>query len=297
MTESLISVIIPTYKRHPDMLNRAIKSVQTQTYTNLEIIIVDDSPHDYMDRVLIENMIYELCDNRVHYIKHEKNLGACAARNTGISNSKGDFIAFLDDDDEWLPTKLEKQILKMANSNTGLVYCKQVIINDTTQNETYDNRKCLSGKVFHSLLKANFIGSTSFVLIRKECFEYVGRFNTDLESAQDYELWLRIAQDYMIDYVNEHLVKYHIHESERISANANKKIQGLEMLNEIYADYLNNHKAIKSIRLIRIVPYYLKLNDKTKAWDLYKQAVKLSPLEFKRNLYYLFYFIKKGEIF
>ncbi len=292
MNESLVSVIIPTYKRQASIVKRAIASVLCQTYNNFEVIIVDDSPDEYIYRSEVENMILLLNSEKVKYIKHDVNKGACAARNTGIIASRGDFVAFLDDDDEWLPNKLEKQMSLMDDSDFGLVYCRHFIVDDNKKSIIMDKRMCYKGEVFAKLIISNFVGSTSFVLIRRECIDKVGMFNTELESAQDYEMWLRIANFYKITFANDPLVKYHIHGDERITSNAEKKIQGLEKVNIIFSDYLALHKKVKAIRLIKIVPYYLAVNKHDKAWNTYLAAVKLAPFNIKYNLKYLKRFIK-----
>lgn len=106
----LVSVIIPTYKRTFAMLSRAIKSVLSQSHKNIEIIVVDDSPSSFIDKDSIKRQVEKIPDDRIIYIQHESNQGACVARNTGIKNAKGDYVAFLDDDDEWLPDKLKLQL-------------------------------------------------------------------------------------------------------------------------------------------------------------------------------------------
>ena len=113
----LISVIIPTFNR-VDLLKNAINSVLTQTYSNIEIIVIDDNSNDKT-----ESLIKNLNDNRINYIKNKENLKAPLCRNIGINISRGEFIAFLDDDDIWYPNKLEEQIKLFDNSNVGLVYC------------------------------------------------------------------------------------------------------------------------------------------------------------------------------
>ena len=293
MRDDLISVIIPTYKRNPNMVKRAIQSVLNQSYQTIELIVVDDSPDDFDGRPAVEEMILSLNDNRVKYIQHPKNMGACAARNTGIKNSKGEYLAFLDDDDEWLPLKLEKQIKLMSNPNVGLVYCRQKVVNEEDKTETINMREFHSGKVFDKLIVRNFIGSTSFALIKKECFNECGLFNTKIKAAQDRELYLRIAQKYEVAYIDEVLVVYHIHSGERITSNPYNQLQGIEFINTLYSDYLDKHKKSKSIRLIRTIPVYIKIGDRKKALKKYLQAVKLAPLNFKLNLKYLIYIIVK----
>jgi glycosyltransferase involved in cell wall biosynthesis len=113
-----VSVIIPTYNR-AHLIGRAIQSVLKQTYQDFEVIVVDDGSIDNTEEV-----VKKIQENRVYYYKHDKNKGGSAARNTGISLAKGEYIAFQDSDDEWLPEKLEKQIGVFNNQtkNVGVVY-------------------------------------------------------------------------------------------------------------------------------------------------------------------------------
>ena len=106
----LVTVIITTYQRSLRIVDRAIKSILSQTYFNLELIVVDDSPKEYQERSLIKQYIETIDDPRIRLIQHDKNQGACAARNTGIMNANGDYIAFLDDDDWFLPEKIENSL-------------------------------------------------------------------------------------------------------------------------------------------------------------------------------------------
>ena len=213
----LVSVIITTYKRMPNTVLRAVKSVLSQDYVDIELIIVDDSPESFAERRNVEQSIKNIDDSRVRYIKHDRNLGACAARNTGINNAKGKIIAFLDDDDAWHSDKISKQILKLKSGKYGLVYCKQQIINEINNTITIPKRNYKEGQVFDDLICTNFIGSTSFVMVKKECFENVGKFNTDMPAAQDLEMWLRIARKYEVGFVDEVLVDYYIHGGESIT--------------------------------------------------------------------------------
>jgi len=108
----LITAIIPTYKRPFKLLERALRSVLAQTYRNIEVVVVDDSPSTYQGRAEIAANIH--LDDRVTYIQHDAQKGACAARNTGLAHANGKYIAFLDDDDEWLPEKIELQYRRIG---------------------------------------------------------------------------------------------------------------------------------------------------------------------------------------
>ncbi len=254
----LISVVITTYKRPYGTLLRAVQSVLSQTYTTFELIIVDDSPADYCDRESIRQSILELNDQRIVYIQHEVNKGACAARNTGIQHASGRYIAFLDDDDEWLPKKLELQYKRMTETKADLVYAGSRTIYEShgQVRKVAIRNATTTGYVFDLLMIENFIGSTSFVLVRKEALLRSGNFNERIKSAQDYELWLRIAKNGLVEAVNEPLVNYYVHEDERISTNLDSRIHGKEMILELYDDYLAEHPKVKAIKLHKLLRYY-----------------------------------------
>ena len=118
----MISCVITTYKREPEVLKKAVDSILSQSYKDIEIIVVNDAPEDSE----LSNRLYKMLseyDFPINYIVHESNKGACEARNTGIKNSNGEYIAFLDDDDEWEKEKLEKQLKKILSDHSALVYC------------------------------------------------------------------------------------------------------------------------------------------------------------------------------
>ena len=278
---NVISVIITTYKRSPNLLKRAILSVIKQTYQSIELLIVDDSPPNFEYRPEIEDMICQFADNRLKLIKHPRNYGVSTARNTGIKFAKGAFIAFLDDDDEWLSEKLQKQILLMNDSEVGLVYCRRYICNDDTNLKHIHQRKYFSGQVFDELISGNFIGSPSFVLVRRECFDRAGMFNEQMNYSEDFEMWLRIAKEYKICYIDEPLAIYHVHKLERATLNYNKVIHGMLELNKIHSEYLSCHKHIKSVRLFRLAICYLLVKKRKKALHTYMSAIRLMPFKIK----------------
>ncbi len=296
----MVSVIITTYKREPSRVLRAINSIFRQTYHEIEIIVVDDSPEDYSLRQSVKAAILERAQRNteidVRYIAHKTNLGACAARNTGLSASKGEYIAFLDDDDEWLPEKLEKQLMIMKSTCAGLVYCGSFVEDETRGKIGERKTEYYRGMVFDRLLLRNFIASTSFPLIRKECIQAIGGFDTTMQAAQDYDVWLRIAERYEIDYVAEPLVIYHVHAGEQISMNPHKKISGLERLNSKSHRLLDSNPTLWRCRNMALIPYYAQIGDVSKALRLWLQCVKLKPGEVIENLKYLKTVIRRLQI-
>ena len=297
MTE-LVSAIITTCKRDSSIVHRAILSVLNQSYRNIEIIVVDDSPSEYQGRDDVRDMVEAIGQNgteKIQYIRHDKCQGACVARNTGIEHSSGTYIGFLDDDDEWLPEKIESLMDRIQSDNCALVYCNNEIINETSGDIRLKKRTKHEGKVYEELILGNFIGSTSFPLIKKDSLIAVGGFDVQMDSAQDYDVWLRLASKYDICYVDKALNRYHVHEGEQITKNPQKKINGLERLNEKNFEYLNRNRNAFWIRHMKIIPFYLKKGDKEKAVETWKECVLKCPGKIKGNIYYLRMILTNGK--
>jgi len=215
-----VSVIIPTYNR-AHLVGRAIRSVLNQTFQDFEIIVVDDGSTDNTEEV-----VKGFNDPRIRYIRHEYNRGGSAARNTGIRAARGEYIAFLDSDDEWLPQKLERQVkaFKDLDETTALVYTGLRFV-DRKGALIREQQPRLKGYVFRELLRRNAIGTASSVLLRRESLLSVGLFNEALPSRQDLDLWVRIARRFKVFPIPEILTIHYVHE-QRITANLEAKIMG-----------------------------------------------------------------------
>ena len=231
----LVSVVVTTYNR-PDKLIGSVESVLKQTYDKIEIIVVDDG-----SKIPIEPLLLDTFGPKVRCITHARNFGAPKARNTGIDNSSGEFIAFLDDDDIWAQDKLLKQIqlFEQCDQSVGLVYSGFSYVNGGV--ECLRNFPVLRGDVFKDLLMRNFIGSCSIPLIRRVCFDKVGTFDESFKSFQDWDMWLRILQVFRADFVNEILVFREAH-GEQITSDLSRKISGRERLIDKYINYYSAHK-------------------------------------------------------
>ncbi len=204
-----VSVIIPTFNR-AKLLIEAIESVLAQKYRNYEIIVVDDGSTDETREVLIPY----LAEQRIRYI-FQKNKKQASARNTGIRNSKGEYIAFLDSDDLWLSDKLELQVHALEeNPEAGMVYCNQYLIEleaDKEERIKYQKGMLKSGWIFKDLLLRKFYCSTPTLLIRRAVLDKVGLFDESLEDAlEDWEFTLRISRDYQVIAIDEPLIKRRI---------------------------------------------------------------------------------------
>jgi glycosyltransferase involved in cell wall biosynthesis len=227
-----VSVVIPTHNR-ADFLRGAVSSVLNQTYQNFEIIVVDDASTDDTAKV-----VAAFNDERIRFLRHDTNKGGSAARNTGILASKCDYIAFLDDDDEWLPEKLAKQmdVLLASPQDVGCVYTGCVDVDRTTGRVIGQQIPTKRGNLSKELLVKNCIGGASSVLLKRDCFKKVGLFDESLPRSQDYDMWFRIANEFLFEYIQAPLFKYYLHES-RISTNLEAISAGLEILARKYKNF------------------------------------------------------------
>jgi len=222
-----VSVIIPTHNR-PDLIIRAAESVLRQTYTDLELIVVDDG---LVNRA--QEHIASLHDARVRYIAHEKEQGGSAARNTGIRAAQGGYIAFLDDDDEWLPNKLELQMNAFLNAPSDAGFCFTAVTN-CFQHEERATTVPDGIADYHELALGYPKGFLTVTLVVKQhVFRDVGMFDESLPSHQDPDLIIRISKKYKGLGINQPLVRVTMTARESIGSNAHRRIAGREMLPKI----------------------------------------------------------------
>lgn len=202
--EPLVTVVIPTYRR-ADIVARAIESARNQTYKNIEILVVDDgSPDD------TASVVRSIADNRVHYLRHERNKGLPAVRNTGIRTARGKYIAFLDDDDGWHQDKLRRQMEAM--NGHGAMLCGALV----------NGRR---PKVFgapvvrlEDLRRGNPFDPSSLVCSADIAKELL--FDETLRQGEDWDFFIRLAQRVSIGYVQEPLIFYNDGEHERMTNQA-----------------------------------------------------------------------------
>lgn len=214
----MISVVLPVYNQ-PSLLREALQSVQKQSLKDIEVVVIDDG-----SEADISNIVNRF-GKWARHIRHEESQGAAAARNTGIKHANGKFIAFLDADDLWKPTKLEKQlsVFENADDNVGLVYTGFIQYEiDGTEWKRYPEAR---GSIYVDELERDRIHPTSTVMIRQNILEEVGGFDTELPSRQDYDLWLRLTEHYKVDYVDEILVDKR-EQPDSISKDFESRIEG-----------------------------------------------------------------------
>ena len=285
MKELLVSAVITTHRREPQIVERALKSILNQTYKDIEVFVVDDSPNDYEYRDSVATMVQSYAKMGVVYIPHDTCKGACAARNTGLAAAKGEFIGFLDDDDEWLPEKIEEQLKGFENDTIALVYCASKIIYEDTEVIKTGILPNIKGYVYNELLFENFIGSTSFPLIRTKVLKEIGGFDVLMQSAQDYDVWLRIAEKYEVNFVENPLVLYHFHSGDQITKNPSKKVSGLERILLKNKEGYNRNRQANINRYNILIIWYAKARMFSKAFLCWIKVLFKSPLAVKINFY------------
>jgi GT2 family glycosyltransferase len=194
-----VSVIIPTFNR-AHKIARAVASVLYQTFTDYEVLVVDDGSEDATSEVL------QPFRSRVKCIHHSKNLGVSAARNTGISASHSPLIAFLDSDDYWLPGKLAAQV-SFFSEHPEAVACQteELWIRKGVRVNPMKKHLKPSGEIFEPSLKLCVV-SPSAVVVKRTLLEDVGVFDKDFPVCEDYDLWLRISWKYPIWLIPEPLI-------------------------------------------------------------------------------------------
>lgn len=253
----MVSVIIPTYNRAGTLM-RSIQSVMEQSYSEWELIIVDDGSTDHTGD-LVKPIVEQ--DTRIRYIHYPENKGQAVARNTGIQASQGEYIAFQDSDDCWMPEKLQRQISMMeAHPEYGLVYGQVV----------YDDGGILSApyppvdvgeQVFEACLKQNQIG-TPTMLVRKAVFDAIGLFDTSLVALEDYELALRITKNYPVGFIMAPVVTAY-KSADSVSRDLGKHLIASCIILKKYEKEIKNHHLwdYKITALVEMAKQYDVLED------------------------------------
>lgn len=204
-----VSVVLTTHNGATrGYLKAAADSVITQTFTDYELLIIDDGSTDKTKDVCYQYLNH----GNVQYI-YQQNSGLAAARNTGIKAANGDYICFIDDDDVWKENKLKIQVsLLDKNKHISMTFTNLEFI-DEKGNVIGEQCHFAEGNIFKKLLCENIVDAPSSVMIRREALNRSGLFKEWMKSAEDYELWLRVAREHNIQSINEKLVKYRIHQN------------------------------------------------------------------------------------
>ena len=235
----IVSVVINTRNRCR-ILHRAIESVLNQTYRNIELVIVDGQSTDETSEVVKR---YLEVDSRINYVYIGENKSAVYCINMGMSLSKGDFIAILDDDDEYLPSKIEKQVQLFLKSDpkVGVIYCWDKVWDDRTNSLIRERKNKNRGNIYDKLLFGPGTGASSELMFKRKAIEKVGGWDDSIRFGADYQLTLNIAEFYEYDYVPEILAITHwnhmyMHLTTQSGGNVNQ-----DFIIENYEKVLSDH--------------------------------------------------------
>lgn len=280
MQNPVCSVIVPCYNA-ACYLAASLDSVLKQTFKHFEIVVVNDGSIDNTDDVIKPY----LHDSRIKYIKQD-NAGPAQARNTGVRNSASEYIAFLDADDLWDATKLEKQMQLFSDPAVGVVYTTARYIDEQGQAVLCQHQsKYLmprAGKVTPYLFIDNFVPFSS-VVVKRECFDKAGFFDVSLRSAEDWELLLRFSTYYEFRYIDEPLLLYRFH-----SGQSSKDVSSMMLcVDRVRDKFLQHNKGILSRRIIQqaVVNSYIQASnyyrsiDTRKALSYSAKALKAAPAD------------------
>lgn len=268
--KGLVSVIIPGFK--PDFIEQSIESVLAQTYSNIEIIVVDDgSPYN------LKNVLNTYIESGAITYIYQENQKMAAARNTGIKHSQGEFLAFLDDDDLWLPNKIEKQLQSFESSEVGFVYTFAIGFNDKSDIQIANFEIAKNGKIFTDIFLQDFIANSS-VMLRSACLKTTGLFKAtaDYFGVDDCDMWTRISYHFEAACIPEKLTRIRLHDKQfsgdrsimlfnDLNARLNL-INDLQVPREIQKQYL--------ARVYFDIAYNLRITSKQKAFHYYLQSAK-----------------------
>lgn len=264
----LVTAIITTHNRK-NLLKRAIDSVFKQTYTNIELIVVDDGSTDETSKICKDFPLQYI------FIPKEESRGGNYARNLGIKAAKGDYIAFLDDDDYWLPTKIEKQVKLIESKDCELVYCGRKL--EIVLGEKIIYRNLLPKPASYGDFKNNILfticTTTSNILVKKEAIEEIGLFDENLKFWQEYELTIRLAQRKPFYFVNEPLCIYRINEKDNLRL-TNKYKEWKDTAHYIYRKHASLYKRLNLYEKIKVkILYTREASNRAKRCNLIPQFI------------------------
>lgn len=278
----LVSVIIPTFNR-ADCLNEALNTVIGQTHKNIEIIIINDNSTDNTLEIL-----NKIKFPNIQIFNNNKSIGASACRNIGINNSKGNFIAFIDDDDLWYPNKIELQInYLLENPDTDCVFCDYKYVLDKIY---FIPDRIKYDITLSKTILSRSIGGFSLPLIKKDCIDRVGLLDVKLPSCQDWDYWIRLYNNTNINYIPECLVIRNLGKNQ-ISSDLKKKIEGREHLLNKHLDLISKYPAIENMHLCRLGSLNILAGNTKISKDYFLKSFKTYPYSLNTFLHLILSYI------
>lgn len=262
-----VTVVVTTYRR-PHLVARAVRSALAQTAPPLEIVVVDDEPSD-----AAREAVASVDDDRIRYIAHPHNRGLSAARNTAILAARGDFIAFLDDDDEWAPDKLALQLAAVRPDEPRVITSYELWLRTDGSSTVRDVH--LEGDVLRSLLVRDRVHMQT-LLVPTEVFDDVGLFDEHLRHHEDMDMAIRLARRCRYRTVPQPLTVIHV-TPDSLSTNVANRIAALERLIDKHVEYRCDRR-LRSGLLCRLARLHAEAGD-ADAWrSCLLQALEVWPL-------------------
>ncbi len=254
----LVSIIVPSYKRKKNIVFRAINSLLTQTYKNIEVILVDDNATLELAgyRSELEGMVENLAEERLVYIQNKQNLGGAGARNEGIKRANGNYVTFLDDDDLYLPQKVEKQLAFMKEKELDMSFSKLTIYNENDKLidvRCHDDIENFDKEYLRRYHLTKQITGTPTFMMKKEVLDAVGGFEVVVMGQEFYLMDKILKTDYKIGYYPDCYIKAYRTSAEAISTGKNKIIG--EKALYAYKKSLFNTLSFKERRYVRCRHY------------------------------------------
>ncbi len=262
-----VSVVIPTYNR-PSLLQKAIQSVLNQTFQEFEIIVVDDG-----EEKRANNIVKSFKNDKIKYIQHKHSMGGAVARNTGIKNAQGKYIAFLDDDDEWLPEKLKLQVEVLDKSGDDVGFCFSAVTQK--RDEGVISGEVKSGVMdYYERSLQTFKGIlTSSLLIKKNVFTVVGMFDEEFPTHQEAELMIRISKEFKGIGINKPLVVMMVFSNHKsVGKNLQNRIIGRELILKKHFAEFKKRPDFLAKHYFQLALFYRDDKQYKKARSIFKKA-------------------------
>ena len=272
----LVTVIVVAFNR-PEMLARALRSVLSQTYRDLEVLVIDDG-----SSIDLAPTVAAIHDPRISYHKRSLNLGLSGARNRGMELARGSYIALLDDDDEWRPEKLEKQVrdLQRREEAYRLSYTLRDVLND--QSGQLVERACFQGEgdILEKLMYNELLETPSSWLLEADALREIGGFTVGITWGEDWDFLLRYAQKYKVALVPERLILKHEHGGVRLSTNLDGQRRMVDSLSMILSNnraLFRSHPKARSALLVNLAYYQGTVGDRSAARQTAIRAILAFP--------------------
>lgn len=261
----------------------ALESVFAQTFKDYELLVIDDGSTDNTAEIIKEYA------GRLQYV-YKKNAGVFSALNVGVRLAKGDYLAFLDADDMWLPQKLEKQLTVIEERKAGFVYTAKLMAKADGK-PTGEIRPTRPAKSLFDLLNNHYVNMSA--LVRKELVEQAGMFDESIESSGDTDFWVRVAKIAPFEYIDEPLLIYRLH-GNNLSLNSDKRFAGhVIMFKKVLKD--KDIKLPVSYKRMRLAQEYYWLSKALSEKKKFKEAAHALMQGMIHNVFLGFSFIEKQD--